>query len=255
MHWRILPRQLKTRIWETYEIGQESRMDPSQAYLNAAEQVQLWIKAHFFKEKPPVSEPAKTENKRKMWSLQKAERVLDLVLDLGIELGLVTEEGEVTPPKPRRGRAPRAAPVPPLARADNATAAPPAAPAPATPPPDRAITQLCISHAPDADLTKFRVLPVAPQQCVVCAENGKRVPAPLVGITMDECKVAATALIAATSSPACYALLNSLGAQNITGAGGATALDPSRYKEFVEACLRGVDEAKKAVAAPKESVL
>lgn len=42
-HWMRLPRHLRARIWETYEIGQEVSMTPSDDYLDAALAVQVWI--------------------------------------------------------------------------------------------------------------------------------------------------------------------------------------------------------------------
>lgn len=35
-HWRIVPKATQNRVWATYQPGQERRMDPSHAYLNAA---------------------------------------------------------------------------------------------------------------------------------------------------------------------------------------------------------------------------
>lgn len=43
-HWFALPRSLRSRIWATYEIGQEVSMTPSKEYLAAARDVQNWIK-------------------------------------------------------------------------------------------------------------------------------------------------------------------------------------------------------------------
>lgn len=42
-HWYALPRNLRTRIWQTYRPGQERDKKPSQAYLNAARAVRDWI--------------------------------------------------------------------------------------------------------------------------------------------------------------------------------------------------------------------
>ena len=45
-HWYTLPPELRNRIWATYRIGQERRMDPSRDYLAAAEAVQEWIRGY-----------------------------------------------------------------------------------------------------------------------------------------------------------------------------------------------------------------
>lgn len=43
-HWFKLPRLLRARIWNTYEIGQEVDGTPSAAYVEVAREVQAWIK-------------------------------------------------------------------------------------------------------------------------------------------------------------------------------------------------------------------
>lgn len=45
-HWMRLPRRLRNRIWETYEIGQEISMTPSDEYLEVAREVQEWIEVN-----------------------------------------------------------------------------------------------------------------------------------------------------------------------------------------------------------------
>jgi hypothetical protein len=45
-HWFMLPKSLRDQIWATYRPGQEEDMEPSPAYLEAAEAVQEWIKAN-----------------------------------------------------------------------------------------------------------------------------------------------------------------------------------------------------------------
>jgi hypothetical protein len=45
-HWMRLPRRLRERIWATYIVGQEIDMTPSDAYLDAAVEVERWIAAH-----------------------------------------------------------------------------------------------------------------------------------------------------------------------------------------------------------------
>lgn len=44
-HWFRLPKDLRDKIWRTYRPGQEKDMQPSQAYLAVADEVQAWIKA------------------------------------------------------------------------------------------------------------------------------------------------------------------------------------------------------------------
>jgi len=43
-HWRRLPARLRDKIWAAYSPGQEERIDPSDAYLKVAAEVQAWIK-------------------------------------------------------------------------------------------------------------------------------------------------------------------------------------------------------------------
>ena len=45
-HWYALPKHLRDRIWATYRPGQEITKTPSDAYLEAAREVQKWIKEH-----------------------------------------------------------------------------------------------------------------------------------------------------------------------------------------------------------------
>lgn len=45
-HWFRLPAALRSRIWRTYQPGQEERGDPSAEYLEAARAVQDWIAEH-----------------------------------------------------------------------------------------------------------------------------------------------------------------------------------------------------------------
>ena len=44
-HWFQLPKRLRDRIWDTYEIGQEESLTPSAEYLVVAREVQDWITA------------------------------------------------------------------------------------------------------------------------------------------------------------------------------------------------------------------
>jgi hypothetical protein len=43
-HWFRLPKILRDKIWTTYVPGQEERRDPSAEYMEAAEQVQRYIR-------------------------------------------------------------------------------------------------------------------------------------------------------------------------------------------------------------------
>lgn len=45
-HWYMLPKSLRTKIWDTFVPGQEIKMSPSREYLEAAEEVQKWIKEY-----------------------------------------------------------------------------------------------------------------------------------------------------------------------------------------------------------------
>lgn len=44
-HWFALPKYLRDRIWATYVPGQEITKTPSQAYFDAAVEVQKWIES------------------------------------------------------------------------------------------------------------------------------------------------------------------------------------------------------------------
>lgn len=46
-HWFMLPKYLRDRIWQTYELGQEKTMTPSEDYLQAAKAVQEWIQENY----------------------------------------------------------------------------------------------------------------------------------------------------------------------------------------------------------------
>lgn len=45
-HWFTLPKALRDRIWLAYRPGQENTLTPSRAYLQAADDVQQWIREH-----------------------------------------------------------------------------------------------------------------------------------------------------------------------------------------------------------------
>lgn len=44
LHWFKLPRRLRSKIWATYQPGQEVSMTPSTEYLTVAKEVQNWIR-------------------------------------------------------------------------------------------------------------------------------------------------------------------------------------------------------------------
>lgn len=50
-HWKRIPRYLQNKIWQAYRPGQEKDMRPSQSYLDAADEVQRWIKQHLIEDK------------------------------------------------------------------------------------------------------------------------------------------------------------------------------------------------------------
>lgn len=45
-HWMQLPKALRDRIWETFQPGQEVNATPSREYVQAAREVQDWIRAY-----------------------------------------------------------------------------------------------------------------------------------------------------------------------------------------------------------------
>lgn len=50
-HWRMLPKRLRDRIWDTYEVGQEETLSPSREYIAVAREVQEWIENNYPEEK------------------------------------------------------------------------------------------------------------------------------------------------------------------------------------------------------------
>ncbi len=46
-HWGLLPSFLRNRIWNTYEAKQEISKTPSRDYIDAAHEVQVWIRDNF----------------------------------------------------------------------------------------------------------------------------------------------------------------------------------------------------------------
>lgn len=45
-HWYMLPKPIRDKIWAAYRPGQERRLDPSRAYLDAAHEALDWIYAN-----------------------------------------------------------------------------------------------------------------------------------------------------------------------------------------------------------------
>jgi len=43
-HWFRLPSEIRMKIWRAYRPGQEKDLSPSAAYLEAANDAQLWIR-------------------------------------------------------------------------------------------------------------------------------------------------------------------------------------------------------------------
>lgn len=56
-HWFMLPKRLRDLIWQTYRPGQEITKTPSDAYIDAAHQVQEWIAANH----PPIKFPVQQD--------------------------------------------------------------------------------------------------------------------------------------------------------------------------------------------------
>lgn len=42
-HWYKLPRELRNKIWNTYQPGQEQKLNLSKEYISVAREVQKWI--------------------------------------------------------------------------------------------------------------------------------------------------------------------------------------------------------------------
>ena len=45
-HWRRLPLVIRIAIWNSYKLGQEIKLNPSKAYIEAAKRAQKWILEH-----------------------------------------------------------------------------------------------------------------------------------------------------------------------------------------------------------------
>lgn len=46
-HWFMLPQAMRNRIWRAYRPGQEVDGSPSREYVDAARDVQRWIKTNY----------------------------------------------------------------------------------------------------------------------------------------------------------------------------------------------------------------
>lgn len=54
MHWFALPGHLRSRVWATYQPGQEISGRPSEEYLKVAQEVQQWIRAQGTGQRPLI---------------------------------------------------------------------------------------------------------------------------------------------------------------------------------------------------------
>lgn len=59
-HWMKLPHNLRTKIWQAFEPGQEETLTPSKKYLQVADEVQIWIK-NFIETKNKLKEKNKKD--------------------------------------------------------------------------------------------------------------------------------------------------------------------------------------------------
>lgn len=46
MHWYMLPRDLRAKVWRAYRPGQERDMTPSPEYIAVANEVSAWIRSN-----------------------------------------------------------------------------------------------------------------------------------------------------------------------------------------------------------------
>jgi hypothetical protein len=194
------------------------------------------------------------------WSYEKAKKVAAACVMLAVEMGFVElDEGEEVPAptpiangsnpsKPKRTPAPKPGPD----VAANANAAAPAAPAPAEPAPARTMMPMCKKHAADAP-PGVKPIPAEESACVPCV-NDKTLAQTKAskGMTLEQAKVIAEALIESRpdGGDICWMILQTLGAESLTGNQGTTALDPSKYEDFAKQC----DAATTKVEAPAKTV-
>ena len=47
IHWFMLPKHLRNKIWMTYKIGQEVTITPSREYIDVVNEVQIWIEENY----------------------------------------------------------------------------------------------------------------------------------------------------------------------------------------------------------------
>ena len=46
-HWYKLPKQLRQKLWQVYEPGQEIEGNPSEEYIEVAREIQAWIAENY----------------------------------------------------------------------------------------------------------------------------------------------------------------------------------------------------------------
>lgn len=54
VHWFMLPKALRDRVWAAYSPGQEVDMTPSEDYLQVADEVQEWIRQYVERRSPQL---------------------------------------------------------------------------------------------------------------------------------------------------------------------------------------------------------
>lgn len=190
-------------------------------------------------------------------------QVAHLARFCGLSVGDVPEPADLTvgtaltriepTPAPRpRGRPPKA----PVDTTSAAGAPPPAAPAPAEP--AATMLPLCSTHAPL--YPAIRAIPAEPAACVKCAAAAEGPKSTTTGkrMTLDEVKAVAQELgeSRADGWDTCYKILESLGAESLTGAVdpdtkvATKALDPEKYEEFARQFTAAMTPASPAAPKP-----
>lgn len=58
-HWKMLPSDLRNRVWRAYRPGQEVNASPSESYIAVARAIQDWILENHppKKKEPPIPNP------------------------------------------------------------------------------------------------------------------------------------------------------------------------------------------------------
>lgn len=200
----------------------------------------------------------------------KAERIAQLIIELGVEFDLITEDeedGSVSRPEPTqitagarkaRGRAPVAPKAPTVDIAANAAAPPPAPPTAAEP--AKIMRVLCPEHAKLA-LANVRVIPGEPSACTGCHENVAKATGTSKTMSMEEAKTIANELIKSMGGDegsginVVMEILGAMGAESLTGSNDSKALDPARYEEFAKTCLAAMPASNPVPpAAPRRSL-